>query len=412
MNIKRIFVVVLLLIVFCAAIFHVFKMSAETAKIKPAFPVPVTTLTVAPSENSRGWRFVGTFESEVYVELAFKLTGYVRELCRVSDSNGGTRALQGGDVVSSGTILAHVRDEEYQSRLLQASAGVGEAKAALEMARAQVFGAKASLDQAKSDYERAQRLFKTESLTKVELDGAKAKYEVAKSSMQSAEAQVLSLSAKTSGAQDARQEVQTVVRDTLLRAPFSGLLLKRNVEEGTLVSAGTVGFSLADVSRMKFIFGIPDKLLGQVTMGMSLTATLEAYPGKLFPGRVTRISPMADSNTRLFDVELSIPNEEGLLKPGMIGSIRLEETSHREVVGSLPFEAIVRLNPTSNAFGVLVVASEQGKTIARMKEIKLGLPDGNQVEIISGIKEGDRVVVDGAAFISDGEAITIVEPSS
>src|SRR5262249_40667417 len=111
------------------------------------------------------------------------------------------------------------------------------------------------------------------------------------------------------------------LRDTALTAPVAGVILERKIEEGSLVGSGTAGFVLGDIRFVKAVFGVPDSLVSRISPGQPLDVTSEAFPGERFTGRVTAVSPAADRETRVFDIEVSIPNSGGRLRPGMIGGV-------------------------------------------------------------------------------------------
>ena len=114
--------------------------------------------------------------------------------------------------------------------------------------------------------------------------------------------------------------------------PADGVVLSRSVEVGTLASAGTVGFTLADLTRVKAVFGVPDRWSQRVPVGAPLQVTSDAFPGVEFPGRVTAVSPSADAQSRVFSVEVTIPNADRRLKAGMIATVEVapaERARHR-----------------------------------------------------------------------------------
>jgi RND family efflux transporter MFP subunit len=185
----------------------------------------------------------------------------------------------------------------------------------------------------------------------------------------------------------------------------------RNVEEGSLVAPGMVAFSVAAIGTVKAAFGVPDTALSRIQLGSEQTVTTEAYPGEEFRGRITRVSPTADANGRVFEVEITLPNEDQRLKVGMIAALSLSDTDaevadvlHRVV----PISAIVRSPHNAENYAVFVVEDVDGKAVARARDVVLGEYLGNVIPVVQGLTGSERVVVQGAGLLSDGEAVEII----
>lgn len=389
----------------------------------PRAPIPVTVTMVGNPADSNSARYSGTIEPAVTVPVAFRTAGYVREIAVETGFDGSPRVLQSGDHVVSGTLLARVEDREYSSRLSRSRAGISEARAGLAMAQAQAASARAVARQAESDYERARRLLAAESLTRVEFDQAETRKQTTEKALAAAESAAEAARARVSAATQATDEVESVTGDTALRASISGIVLRRQVEVGALVGPGTVGFVLGDTDRVKLTFAVPDRFLGRIALGATLTATLDAFPDDPrpdtrpdsrprsigFPGVVTRIAAAADPLTRLFEVELRLPNPDGRLKPGMIAAVELALATDPRA-GLIPLEAVVPAGPGGRSFAVFTAETNEGRTIARRREVQLGRPVGNRIAVLRGVSPGDRIVAAGAALLEDGDLIQPVEP--
>src|SRR5262249_5222254 len=162
-------------------------------------------------------------------------------------------------------------------------------------------------------------------------------------------------------------------------------IIQRQVETGALVAAGAPAFVVADLSSVKAGFGLPDRELVKLKLGASLSLTSEAVPGREFHGIVTSISPVADPNTRLFPVEVSLPNSQRLLLAGMIVSLSLGEIP-REPVLAVPLTAVVRSKAAG--FAIVVVEKNGDHTAAKIRPVTLGQTYGNRIEITSGGAKG------------------------
>ena len=282
--------------------------------------------------------------------------------------------------------------------------------------------AQAAYTKAKLDWERAQALFASQSLTKTDYDAAHAQFDAAEAKLGAARSQVAAAQARVEtakaevevargrikAAEATTTEANIPLGDTTLRAPMSGVLMQRKIEAGSLVSAGTVGFTIADVTSVKAVFGVADLVVGKLKLGDPLTMKTEAFPDEEFHGHITAISPSADPTSRVFAVEVTIPNAQNRLKSGMIASLDVAATAPTAQVTVVPLTAIVRSKEDANSYAVFVVEEQGGKQVARQRNVTLGETVGNTVMVTGGLKVGDRVITTGALMVTDGEAVQVV----
>ncbi len=206
-------------------------------------------------------------------------------------------------------------------------------------------------------------------------------------------------------------EAQTALSDTSLRSPIDGVVLKRAIEVGTLAAPGTVGFSVAQVDRVKAVFGVPDIVLPRVQLGAPQVVSTDAFPDARFAGRITRISPSADPKSRVFEVEVMIPNDDQRLKTGMVAALAMSSTEAAaapEAEPLVPLSSIVRSPGHAGRFAVFVVDGANGQSIARARDVDLGEYLGRVIPVTSGLKGGEQIVVQGAGLLSDGEPIEVI----
>jgi RND family efflux transporter MFP subunit len=409
--------------------------SKETIKPKPAKPVKVKAVETHSSLTEV--RYSASIKPAAQVEVAFKVGGYIDDIAREKDPAGQWRYIQAGDMVHKGATLARVRQSDYAARVNEAQSQVGEARSALEAnssqlqeaiaavdtARAQVSDVKAYFEKSKLDYDRARALFETQSITRPEFDAAKTQYEIAvakleaaQSQLKAAEARVATARAQISAAESRIRtaEATTIsagipLQDTQLKAPMSAVVLERRIEMGTLVGQGTAAFVLADLTFVKAVFGVPDTSLKSLKLGDPLTITSDATPGTEFTGHISRISPSADQNSRSFEVEVTIPNEQGLLKPGMIASLNTREGTAAEAPSLIvPLTAITHTAENPQAYAVMVMEHREGKTFAQLRPVTLGDSVGNAIVVKSGVTTGELVVTTGVSQVVDGEQVLVV----
>jgi multidrug efflux system membrane fusion protein len=327
------------------------------------------------------------------VDLAFKSAGLIEKIHQVRGADGRTRDVQAGDSVAEGTELAVVRKLDYEQRVQQAQEQIGQAEAQLAQAEAVA-------RQAEQDFKRAANLFQTASLTKPEYDQARARFE-------STTAQVSGAKWALETARTAVSEVKLTLSDTSVRAPFTGWVIARNVERGSLVGNSTVGFSMVDTHLVKAVFAVPDTSLKRIRPGQRLTVLLDAL---LHPavGTVTAISPQADPKTHVFSVEVSVMNPKNEIRPGMIGSLALGPVHEPQARVVVPLSAVVRAPAVPNGFAVFRLEDRNGKTYATAENITVGSTFGNSIEVTSGARAGERIVALGGEFLRDGQEVRVL----
>lgn len=402
------------------------KTKAQEKTIKP-----VKVKTVETHTGTSSVRYSASIRPGSQVEVAFKVGGYVESIKHESG-----RHIQAGDTVSKGSMLAQLRQSDYVAKVNEARSQQGEARSSLETSsaqlkeamtavetsRAQLRDSEAALARAGLDFQRAEALLATQSITKPDFDVAKERFEVNKAKFDAAKAQLAVAEAKVNTAKfqigAAESRVRTTeatvytasipLGDAQLRAPMSAVVIERKIEVGQLVSTGTPAFVLADLSSVKAAFGVPDLALQNFKLGDTLTMTTDAIPGTEFTGHISRISPAADQSSRVFDVEVTIPNLQGLLKPGMIASIAVNETSGSNAIPIVPLTSITRGKADPNAYAVMVVEDAGGKHVARLRNVTLGESHGNSVAVNSGVKPGEIVITTGVTQVADGEEVRVM----
>jgi len=342
-------------------------------------PTPVRVSAVGIYQGSAGVTYSANILPYSQVTLGFKSGGYVQSILQLKGADGRMRDVQEGDWVERDVVLAQVRTRDYEN---QASAAKGQ------LAQAQ-----AGLEDAKLNYDRATALYASQSLTKPDLDVAKAKYDSSVALVASAQAQLA--------------QAQLALEDCDVRAPLSDWVLSRNVEVGSLVGPSSPGFTLADLHLVKAVFGVPDTAVKSVELGATQTLTTESVPGE-FQGRITAISPAADPKSRVFSVEVTIPNPRGVLRAGMVATLKTGGSKPAAPVTVIPLSAVVRSIHDPSKFAAFVVEDQGGMSVARSRDIQVGETYGNQVSVTQGLSVGEQVISVGATITKDGEQVQVM----
>ena len=401
---------------------------------KPATPVRVAAVELNGASSEA--RYSASIIPRTEVQLAFKVGGYVDALRKVRGVDGKMRDIQEGDRLSVGTVLARVRQSDYQvkfkeaqSQASEASSGIDVSKAQYEEAvssiastKAQLVETEAAYVKAKLDFDRAENLFASRSMTKADYDSAKAQYDMtsakvaaARSQVQvihakadSAKANIDVVQAKSRSAQVVVQETQIPLHDTELRSPLNGVVLDKSVEKGTLVSSGDKAFIVADTSSVKAVFGVADVAVAEMKLGSKLSVESESMPGKEFQGQITAVFPAADSKSRAFNVEVTIANPQYLLRPNMIVSLRVATQQATTAQPVVALNAVIKSKSNANGYAVMLVTEEGGRQLARLREVKLGESFGNAVAVAEGLKQGDLVIITGGTMVNDGDQVKVI----
>lgn len=354
----------------------------------------VRTTAVEAIAAESGNRYSAVITPFAQVDLGFKSPGIVAGIRQVRGADGQVRSVGAGDRVGKGADLAHVRTTDYQQ-------GVSQAEAQLVQAKAQIADATASYEIAKQNWDRSQALFQSGSLIKPQ-------YDAAKSAFDSAQAKVSAADAAFSGAGAGLTLTRLGLADTVIHAPFTGWITARNVDMGTLAGTGTVAFSMVDTHLVKASFAVPDRALASVRLGGQQEVQLDSLPHPV-RGTITAISQQADAKTHVFTVEITVPNAEDAIRPGMICSLRLKspDTGISHLV--VPLSAVVRPLSTTDRFAVFVLETRDGKTFVRSNPIAVGDTYGDSVEVLSGgLVEGERIVSTGASLLQNTQQVRVL----
>lgn len=334
------------------------------------------TTVAAPQVSGEALRYSASILPYAQVDLMFRSSGYVTNVRQVRGADGRTRDIGTGDYVEQNLTLAHIRHEDLQNQVAQAQARLDQGVA--------------QHSKADQDFQRAKALYSTQSLTKPDYDQSQEAFNATHAAMDNAKAAV--------------RQAELLLGDADLKAPFSGYILSRNIDLGSLVSPSTSAFTIADIDRVKVTFGAPDYVLSRVRLGQELTIQTE-NDAAFLKGRVTSISPAADIRNRIFAVEVTVSNRDRHLKPGMIASVSLGEVPRSSI--SVPLSAIVPFPSEPEHFAVMVAQERAGTLVANLRKVQLGATHESSVAV-EGVRPGERVVSVGAQLLKDGDPIQAI----
>ncbi|MFT3756513.1 MAG: efflux RND transporter periplasmic adaptor subunit [Pseudoxanthomonas sp.] len=322
---------------------------ADAGRSQP--PPTVTTLQVQPSRWSDELKALGTANARESVTISASVSQTIASV-----------EFDSGQFVQKGQALVTLVQG-------QQSAGVAAAQA--------------DLRNAEQLYERNRKLADQQLISRADLETQRAALEAARAQVNAQRA---------------------TVADRTIRAPFAGVLGLRLVSAGSLVTPGTAITTLDDVSLVKLDFTVPESAVSQLATGQRVNARSAAWPDDVFEGRIASIDSRVDTVSRAITVRAEIPNPDGKLRPGMLLDVGVERSMRQALV--IPELAVQQSGETSSVFRV------EADDKVKLVPVKLGARRYGEVEVVSGLQAGERIVVEGTVKLRDGLKIDDVTAKS
>jgi multidrug efflux pump subunit AcrA (membrane-fusion protein) len=327
-----------------------------------------------------------------------------------------------GMSVQEGQELAKIEDTRYRLTLQKAKANVKKLQALLAIERnenerrAALFQiAKQRLALAQADYERNLELFEKEIIAKKTLENAenetelrRSEFEKARSELQSRQARIQTIEADLIAAKAEVERLQEDLADTVVRAPFDGVIGDRFVEIGDQVAPGQKLFTALEIARVKVVARIPSEFIGRIETGMSAEVTTRAYPDTIFNGTAIHVYPEADPKNRTFAVEVKVNNQlKPMIMPGMFARVRFPITRLDQVL-LVPRDALLE-----DDRGNYVYVLDRSTKTARRRDLVIEDLRPEEAVVREGLSAGETIVVRGQQRLHDGAAIEwTASPSS
>ncbi len=318
----------------------------------PASAIPVKVTSVIRRDIADYLETNGSLEAENEVDIVARTTGPIVEL-----------NVEEGDFVRAGQVLARIDAAEIEAQLGIARVNLAEAELA---------------------WNRAQDSYREELISQEA-------YDLARSYFDGAAAQIVG--------------TEILLDYTVIRAPFAGLIIERVIKNAEHVSTNARLFRISDFDPLLCPIQLPEKDLPRLKLEQAAHLTVEAWPGARFPARVLRISPVVDPATGTVKVTLEVQGQ-GRLRPGMFASVFVETDIHENAI-VVPKQALV-LESTADTVYAVVDDGEGGK-MAQRRELALGYEESDSLEALSGIAEGEDVVIVGQDSLSDQTPVLIGE---
>ena len=354
---------------------------------RPPMPVEFAPVTRGPVAERA--TIVGTLIGAATVEAVPKVNGRLQQV-----------NVRLGDAVRRGQAIAKIEDREIREQVRQA-------EAAYQVSDATIRQREADLKLAQTNLDRNRSLLERQLLPRQTYDDTEARYQAAVAQLDLARAQHAQARARL-------DELRINLANTVISSPVDGFVGKRYLDAGAAVSPNAPVASIVDIRTVRMVANVVEKDVKTLNTGMEAQVEVDAFPGEKFVGRVSRVAPVFDPQTRTAEMEIEIPNQGYRLKPGMYARVQLT-LDRRPNALTLPRAAVVELDGKSGVFVANGAAPASksaqpggngGSTLtARFVPVVLGIRDADVVEVNAGVQEGMRVITTGALALKDGDRI-------
>jgi len=353
--------------------------AASQPPTSPAVPVETGVCTWRPLERniSQIGNILPMISVRVYARVAGKIIQRI--------------AVEKGNRLNRGDAIAFLERDTIDAQLAEGRAGLAAARAGLRQVNA-------NLDTLARDRQRMEYLFQEKAVARQTLDHIRAQHQALIEGRTLAQAQVEKANAIL-------DQLQVLSDNHVVKAPATGVVAERHVDVGAMSVPTVPIVSIADEDRVKIVTSVTEKDMPAIYCGLPVRIRVDAFPDRRFDGTISIVGPTVDPMTRAAELEIHIANPDRLLKPGMFANIMLQ--LGQTTCLTVNQQALIRI-PGTGSYFVYVVANGH----AEMKNVTIGVHQGAWVEILSGLTDGQTVVIRGQNRLKDGMAVTIVNPAA
>jgi RND family efflux transporter MFP subunit len=357
-------------------------------------PVDVATAPAVTRNLQRNVEVVGSFAADEEVVVSAQAAG---ELSQLNVDFGG--------YVSQGQVIATIDQRDAKLKVEQAEATLKQTVARLGMKEGEKFDsnqnadvrvAKSQLDWAKLELDRSVKLIEKGDIPRSSYDEKVTNHNLAQARYQAALDSVNQQLAAVEQQKAALALAKKALADTVVRSPISGAVKEKHASRGSYLMVNGKIVTLVKINPLRLRADIPESSVAAVRTGQTINVTVDAFPNRTFTGRVVRIGPSLDEKTRALTVEAEVANSGNLLRPGMFAKSRLITSANAPAV-MVPQRAVVTVAGLSKVFVI-----ESGKAVERV--VKTGATDGDLIEIVEGVKDGEAVATSNLDKLQTGTA--------
>jgi len=352
-------------------------------------PVPVTGYPVTRGEITAEVMGTGTLEARLQTIVSSKISGRISDM--LEDQ---------GDEVQEGQVLLRLDDTELRQQVEIARSTLSAANASIERVKAEADRAQAVLDQVKLDHQRNQKLFASKSLSANEMDKSEQALEVAQADLAKSKAAVIEARKNLIVAQNNLDYQLARLRDTVIRAPFAGLIIRRDREPGDVVVPGTSIFLLISPESLWVRAWVDETEMAGLAIGQEVRVIFRSEPDVNYAGKVARLGRETDRETRQFLVDVAVANLPENWSVGQRAEVFIETARKKDTV-TIPSRLLLHQDGTVGALMLV-----DGK--AEWQNLKTGLRGRELVEILEGLRPGDTIITSsGSKRLREGRAVKV-----
>ncbi len=358
-------------------------------------PPIVPVVKAARIDLSSDLVLTAEFEPYQQVDVMAKVSGYVRSI-----------PVDIGDRVRAGQLLATLEIPEMEDDLTKAAAVIGQAESETASALDELHRAEAAHDLAHLSYSRIADVLKREPglVPQQQVDEAHSRDLIAEAQVSAAKSALRTAEQKARVARADQGRVETIHKYMTISAPFDGVVTKRYANAGSMIQAGTSSqtqampiVQLSQNNLLRLVLPVPESASSRIRVGEGVDVRVTSM-GKTFPGRVSRFAGKLQPSTRTMDTEVSVPNPTLALLPGMYAEVNLRVEEHRHAL-AVPLDAVDRSGTSAHVYTVPPTG------VIHIVPVTLGLENDQRVEVLSGLHEGDLVLVGRHAGLKDGQLV-------
>jgi RND family efflux transporter MFP subunit len=369
--------------------------------VAAAGEIPAAVARVERRSFDNTLTIAGEFKPFQDVDIHAKVAGYIRKMY-----------VDVGDRVKEGQTLAVLEIPELAAQLAGADAAVRHAREEIRRAQSDVERAQSTHAAAHSAYARLKQAADSRAglVAQQEVDDSQAKDLEAEAQVASARAALSAAQQQLEVAQANQQQFTALSNYSRIVAPFAGVITNRYADTGALIQAGTSSSTqampvarLAQTSKLRLVLAIPESVAVQIHLGDPVKVRVQALEEDI-EGKVSRFADSLDRQTRTMETEIDFDNRDGHLIPGMYAETRLSLRTKKDAL-TIPLEAVTR---NGNDATVLAV---NAKNIVEERHVRLGVEDEKRVEVVSGLTDGERVIIGNRSEFHNGQRVQPKEMS-
>lgn len=392
------FVLVLLLVAFFAGYIPLLRRNrliTDEARNRERARPRVTVVTVGKSSHNSSLQLPGNIQAVTEAPILARADGYIKR-----------RLVDIGDRVHAGDTLAVIEAPELDEQVRQAEATVRQAQAGVDQAKANLQQGRADLELARVTANRWAHLVTDGSVSVQENDQYQAQYKSKMAAVQSLEQALKGQEDGVAAAQANVARLENMKGYRIVVAPFDGVITLRNVDSGALVNSGsTLLFRIAQTNALRIYLNVPQTNASSVHRGDTASLSVSNLPGRSFTGAVARTADSLDPSSRTLLVEVHVPNPDGVLLPGMYAQVKLNSPRVNPPL-LIPSDALI----VSDA-GTQVAVVEANHRV-HLQSIAPGRDYGDQIEVMSGLNDGDSIIAHPGDVLREGTTVDPIEPDS